>query len=391
MNHPANGRVTAGRLALALAIANLRYWLTVAPRVRRELRRWQRHADAIPDHTLRAHALGKLTDAGSHAQITATLATLAPLRRRAHVITAIVAFEVIYDYLDAVSEQPVPDPLRNGRQLYLALRFALADDDAQVNFYRHHPQRDDGGYLAALAATCRAAFLTLPAAAAVAPVALRIAACCGEAQTRSHAVAREGSGQLLRWAASQARASGLTDSEVAAAFAASVLTVHALIAAAAEARTTRADATGIASAYLPVCALTTLLDSLVNRDRDRASGSHSYLAYYPDDDIAAERLGALAEHALAGARSLRHASHHAMAVTGTAAYYLSTWEAGSAGTPPAARRLTAELRPLIAPILLLFRLWRRLRERSAATRSAHMLQRLCEVTGRSPSAPVRPQ
>ena len=372
MNHPANGRVTAGRMTLALALANLRYWLTVSRRVRRELQRWQRHAHAIPDRLLRAHALGKLADAGAHAQITATLATLAPLRRRARVVTAIVAFEVIYDYLDAVSEQPVPDPLRNGRQLYRALGLALGGEDPQTDPYRHHPQCDDGGYLDALVATCRAAFLTLPAAAAVAPVAWRTAACCGEAQTRSHAVAREGTGQLMRWAARVGSGSGLTASEVAAGFAASVLTVHALIAAAADVRTTLEEARRIAVAYLPVCALTTLLDSLLDRTQDAVSGDHSYLGYYVDDSVAAERLCVVAGRALAGAGALRHAAHHAMAVSGTAAYYLSTWRAGSAETPLAAQRVTHELRPVITPILLLFRTWRLQRQRSADRRSARV-------------------
>ena len=373
MDHPANGRVTAGRMALALALANLRYWLTVAPRVRRELQRWQRRAGAIPDRALRAHAMGKLADAGAHAQITATLATLAPPRHRARVVTAIVAFEVIYDYLDAVSEQPAAHPLRNGHQLYLALRYALADSSVPADFYRYNPQHDDGGYLLSLAQTCRKAFQALPAATVVAPVAWRTASRCGMAQTRSHAVAHEGPGQLLRWAARYTDGSRLGEVEVAAGYAASVLTVHALIAASADPRTTHGEALRIAAAYLPVCTLTTLLDSLVDRRLDASAGSHSFLAYYPTDAVAAERLCEVADDALAGAQSLRHAAHHAMAVSGMAAYYLSTWPADD--RPPAALRLEERLQPLITPALLLFRTWRRMRERSAGGRSARSRSR----------------
>jgi tetraprenyl-beta-curcumene synthase len=391
MERPANGRVTLGRGVLALGVANARYWLTVAPRVRGELRRWRVRADAIADPVLRAHALGKLADAGAHAQVIATLATLAPPRERERVVVATVAFEVLYDYLDAVSEQPVADPLGNGRQLYRAFDAALARDASASDCYRRHPQRDDGGYVEALAAACREALHALPGAAAVVPVARRTAARCGEAQTRSHAVAGEGEAQLERWARDLTAWSGLTWPEVAAGAAASVLGVHALIAAAADPLTTRAEALRIDAAYLPICALATLLDSLVDRARDAASGSHAYISYYADDAVAAERMRVLARRAIDGAATLRHASHHAMSVSGTVAYYLSAPEARRGAARAATRSLTQELRPLILPILLLFRCWRlavELCERGAPGRPARMSQVRCAVIRRWLSALV---
>jgi tetraprenyl-beta-curcumene synthase len=389
MNRRATGRVTPGRAAVAATVAHARYWLTVAPLVRRELQRWHVHASAIPDATLRRHAVGKLAEAGVHCQVAATLATLAPLRERRRVVTAIVAFEVIYDYLDAVTEQLAAEPLRDGRQLYRALQLALLPTGRTSSWYRHHPQHDDGAYLDMLVVTCRTAFSRLPAARAVAWEALRTAVHCGEAQTRSHLVSRTGTAQLEQWASSCLYGSELTWWERAAGAAASVLTVHALIAAAAERGTTSGEAHRIAEAYLPTCALTTMLDSLVDQRHDDATGEHSYLAYYPGEAAAAERLSALARQALAGAMTLRRAPHHVVTVVGVVAYYLSAPEVGDEHGSLVARRLTDDLPPVLGPVLALFRLWRRLRGRSVARRAARDRRSCSPVTGRSPSAPVR--
>lgn len=346
-----------GSAALALAVANARYWLAVAPSVQRELRRWDERARAIPDPVLREHALAKLRDERFNAEVAATLATLAPRAARQRTIVAMVALQVIYDYLDAVSEQPVADPLGNGRCLYGAFATALGGTD-DGDRYRHSPQRDDGGYLDELAATCREAFATLPAAAAVGPTARRAAARCGEAQTRTHAIPQEGVAQLTAWATAEAEGTGLSWWEAAAGAAASVLTVHALIAAAADHRTTAAEAVRIEAAYLPISAITTLLDSLIDDERDRVEDGHSFLAYYPDSATAAARIGTVARDGAIAAWTLRCGPHHAMTVTGAAAYYLSAPGAASVDGRPVARRVVGELQPLIAPILLLFRVWR---------------------------------
>jgi len=372
MARQVSGRRLLAAAVVALVRANARFWPTVIPEVRRELRRWDRRARAIPDPALRAQALEKLEHERFNTEVAATLATLvAPMRRR-DAVTAIVALEVMYDYLDGLTEQPAPDPLADGRQLYRAFADALAPVGPPVDHYRDHPLRDDGGYLAALVETCRGSLWSLPSAPVVAPVVQCVLDRCGEAQTRTHAVARLGVEQLRAWAESQPEAAMLCWSEVAAGAAASVLAAHALIALAGDPATTAADAEAVAGAYLSTCALTTLLDSLIDADADAASGGHAYLSYYRDDAEAAERLGTLARGAVAAAGELPRAAHHLMTVGGAVAFYLSAPGAGS----ERARRLTApmadELRPLLAPPLAIFACWRRVkhRRRRASWRTA---------------------
>jgi len=372
----------------ALMGANARFWPLVLPDVRRELRGWERRARAIPAGALRAQALAKLRGERFNAEVAATLATLAAPSRRHATVEAIVALEVMYDYLDGLGEQPVPDPLANGRELYAAFADAFAPAGPPRDHCRHQPRRDDGGYLAALALACRHGLWALPAAPAVAPVAAAVAARCGEAQTRTHATRRLGPGQLRRWAQAQPEttAGSLGWPEVAAGAAASVLAVHALIAAAADPSTTAADARRIAAAYLPTSALTTLLDSFVDADADRASGSHAFLAYYGSDAEVAERLGALARLAVAGARELPHAPHHLTTVAGAVAFYLSDPALDSAR----GRRLTAEmageLRPLLTPTLAIFRAWRRAKRFPRA--GAGVPAAPAEATARRAAAPA---
>ena len=123
---------------------------------------------------LRALALHTLQEEGFAAEVAATLATLTPRRHRTAAIRGIVALEVMYDYLDGLTEQPTPDPLANGRQLFKAFTDAL-DPSGQPDedYYRHHPCGSDGGYLQELAATVSEALACLPKAGALAPAMLR--------------------------------------------------------------------------------------------------------------------------------------------------------------------------------------------------------------------------
>jgi len=381
------GRIR-GTPAIALLRANARFWPTVLPDVRRELRRWDRRAAAIPDPALRAQALAKLRQERCNAEVAATLATLVPPPRRRRAVEAIVALQVMYDYLDGLTEQPSADPLAGARRLHRAFVDAFTLVGPRAGYYASGAgagaggsgNDDDGGYLAALVETCRHGLRALPAAPVIAPVARGVVTRCGEAQARTHAVAHAGVEQLRAWARAQPEARALQWHEVAAGAAASVLAAHALIALAGDARTTTAHAQAVADAYLATCALTTLLDSLIDADADAASGGHAYLAYYRDEAEAAARLRVLARTALAAAAELPGAPHHHMTVGGAVAFYLSAPAAGGARARRLTAPLIAELGPLLGPTLAVFALWRCARGRARPRRAREIgrtRRRLC--------------
>jgi tetraprenyl-beta-curcumene synthase len=345
---------------VALALANIRFWPTVAPLVGVQFKRWEQRAHMIEHPALQALALAKLREEKFNAEVAATLATLAPREHRGVVVEAIVAYEVMYDYLDGLTERPAVDPLRTGHDLYRAFTDAISLDAMPADDYyvSCHRQADDGGYLRDLVKVVRGALASLPSAGVVSETSERAATRCAEAQIRAHSVQRLGTAQLERWAVSEAAGTPLGWQTFLAGAASSVLAVHALIAAAADERTTSEQAAEIDTIYLSICALSTMLDSLVDYDRDLQAGQAGYIRYYEDRDLLVGDLAGAARRAVEHARPLRNGPHHAMTLVGVAAYYLSAPTAGGELAQPVAQRIRAELEPLFTPTFAVMRGWR---------------------------------
>jgi hypothetical protein len=377
-------RLTA-RAGGALVLANIRYWLHVAPVVRTELRRWREQAETIPDPALRALALHKLDEEHFTAEVAATLGTLAPRPYRRDAVQAIVALEIMYDYLDGLTEQPSHDPLRDGSQLFQAFLVALGQDGGGASdYYRYHASADDGGYLDELIAVTRAALARLPASATVAE-ALRGAAARGAAaQTRAHAVPRAGRAQLEQWASREAQASRVPWREFLAGAASSVAAVHALIAAACHETTSAEQAADTAAAYLSIAAVATMVDSLVDYEEDAANGTLAlgYMQYFGDRELAHE-LAASLRSAIALIQRIPNSGHHLMTLVGVVAYYTSEPGGKRNFARSAVSRLQHELGPLIWPTLAIMRTWR------LARRARHALERRSRPHCRQPPSVVR--
>ncbi len=345
------------RAAIALVLANIRYWPSVAPIVREQVKQWEQHAKDIPDETLRTLALEKIHSEHFNAEVAATLATLAPRAYRRTAIEAIVAYEVMYDYLDGLTELPTADPIRDGRQLFKAFTDAISPDaGTDSDYYRYHSS-DDDGYLATLAHTVRVALGKLPGALAVTAAAIASATRCAEAQTRVHA-AEQGAATLEEWASEQAEGTCLQWRAFIAGAAASVLAVHALIAAAADRRTTPEQATAIDNTYLSISAVSTMLDSLIDYKLDSTSGTPWYLKLYERPSQLGDELATVARGAKVKASALRHPGHHAMTIIGVVAYYTSAPAADDRFSRPLITRIQRELRPVITAALAVMHAWR---------------------------------
>jgi tetraprenyl-beta-curcumene synthase len=359
------GLSSSARAGSALVLANVRYWSTVAPLVRSQLARWEQAAGAISDPELRVLALGKLRDEHFNAQVAATLATLSPRAQRARVVEAIVALQILYDYLDVLSEQPAAaaDHERDGRELFAHLIDAVSVGPAGARKPFELSQNDDDDeYLGRLSRAVMLAIGRLPSAPAVAAVARGAAERCSEAQILHHEASRLGSRsgivELRDWAAAQASDTGLDWQAFLAGATASVLALHALIAAAADPLTTSENAAELDALYLSIGALS-MLDSLVDRAQDIATGQLSYVDLYDGPETMASGLANAARDGIARARGLPNGAHHAMTLVGVVGYYASAPTADDdAFARPAIARVKRELQPLITPTLALMRAWR---------------------------------
>jgi tetraprenyl-beta-curcumene synthase len=341
---PSEGIIGEGA---AVATSFVRYRGAILPRVHRELAGWRRAAKAIPDPVLREQAVTALDEKADNVEATAVFASLAPRRTRPTVIRASTALQVAVDYLDTLGEQPGPDPLRDGLLLHGALAAALEPGAASRDWYAHHPQREDGGYLDRLVTACREAATSLPAAAAILPLARRAIVRCGEGQSRTHATAEGSARELQRWASELSAPAGFEWWEVAAGASSSVA-AHALLALAADPEATPGQGELVDAAYFPsIGALTVLLDDLVDREADEAAGEHSYLRHFSSDAEAAARLETIAGLADRSVSPLPRSGRHRAILSGVLALYLSSPGAAAPGARAIRDRLLASSGPTV--------------------------------------------
>jgi tetraprenyl-beta-curcumene synthase len=164
----------------------------------------------------------------------------------------------------------------------------------------------------------------------------------------------------------------------AAAAGGSPLCVYALIAAAANPGLQPGEVEAIEDVYFPwIGGLHSLLDHLVDRAPDAASGQRNLLDYYSSPQVAVVRMQALAEQAVRASRALPRGRQHAIMLAGMAGYYLSDAEASAVGARATARGVREAIGGLLTPTLLVFKA-RRLAGQPAGVRESP----------RSPSQPA---
>jgi tetraprenyl-beta-curcumene synthase len=335
------------------ASAARRYWLGVFPAARSAQRRLLARAEAIPDPLLRADALASHRDKSSNSEGLAALAVLAPPAPRAELARSLVAYQLMLDYLDGLSERSTPDPLANGLCLHRAFEVALDPDAPHADYYAHAPASEDGGYLLELIETCRAPLRELPSYEAARGALLRQARLCCESQALNHALRFVAvDRQLDEWAARTAAQAGLEPGfewwELIAAAAASSLCVGALLALAATPGAGEADARRVEAAYFPwASGLNALLDSLVDLDEDPEGASH--LRRYRSHEHAAERLEAIASGARRRVAELPDGRLHEAILAAMGALYLTHEEAWRPGREPISLAVYGALGPLARP------------------------------------------
>jgi tetraprenyl-beta-curcumene synthase len=326
------------------------------PAVAREVSRWQKLTREIPDSPIRQDALNALQRKRGQTDGAAMFSIL-PSTRSPSLLRLLVAYQIIWDFLDSVHER-APDR-RNGNQLHLALLDALDPRRPISDYFRHHPWRDDGGYLLALVTTCRDNCVRLPSYEYVRPFALCEAMRAHVLPINHNRDPRSRDAALEKWAAREfpngheAHWFELTGAASAG------LTIFALLALACEPRCNETDITRLRSVYFPwISAVATMLDSYVDQVEDTASDDHIYISHYQTPEIATQHICLLIRRSMRRSRTLRDGHKHILIVSCMVAMYLSKDSARS----PAMRdttRLIADAGGSLTSILLpILRLWR---------------------------------
>ena len=136
----------------------------------------------------------------------------------------------------------------------------------------------------------------------------------------------------------------------------SSLAAFALFAAATDPRTGPAHAAAIDDAYFPwIGAVNSLLDSVVDRQEDDATGQHRLLDYYASPEQVAERLELITKQAMARARELQPRHGHALIVAAITSFYLSNPATQAPDLHALRCRLRKSVGGLNAPTMLVMR------------------------------------
>ncbi|HEY8395075.1 MAG TPA: tetraprenyl-beta-curcumene synthase family protein [Thermaerobacter sp.] len=367
------------------------YMGRVLPRVNRTLDGWRERACTIPDPELRRQALASIRTKRFHCEGGSVFAVAAPdTGTRQGLIRLIVALQTISDYLDNLCDRSLSRDPRDYRCLHQAMLDAVApapdsrpledrprqchpraDEPtralpleapahgatappgarpvagrpAATAYYRLHPHNDDGGYLAALVAECRAQVAALPGYGRVAGRVTELVSLYNDLQVYKHGPRETRLPRLEQWFV---RRGGRFHGELYwwefAAACGSTLGVFALFLEAAwQPRPAAADLNALLDAYFPwVCGLHILLDYFIDQAEDRAGGDLNLVSYYPSRDLLRDRLALFVREARRRVQALPRRSLHELVVAGLLGLYLSDPKIAAQGLQPVARQLLAE-------------------------------------------------
>jgi tetraprenyl-beta-curcumene synthase len=329
----------------------------VLPATAREVRAWRTMALTIPDRQIRIDALNALDRKRGHTDGAALFCILTRSREPA-LLRLLVAYEIMWDFLDSVNERGAARGQINGMQLHLALVDGLDPDRPISDYYSHHPWRNDGGYLESLVRTSREACALLPSYGSARPLLIQEAWRAQVLAVNHELDPAQRDITLRDWARKEWPYGHEASWYELTGAASASLTVHALLALSAEPYASPSTLARVHQAYGPwISAATTMLDSYVDQIEDAINGDHSYLAHYPTAEIATRRVGALITRSLEEAASLPDGERHVLIVACMAAMYLSKDSAWTA-LRPRTRQILATAGPLIRLLLPILRSWR---------------------------------
>jgi tetraprenyl-beta-curcumene synthase len=328
------------------------------PAVLRELGQWRSRAIEIPDQGIRQDALSALERKRGNTH-GAALFWVLPRARNLCLLRLLVTYQVMWDFLDCISESGAGAGQANGVQLHLALVDALDPSRPISDYYALHPWRQDGDYLRALVEVCRQCCRELPSFQKVRPVLLR-EAMRANVQAINHdldPLAREAG--LRKWVAreypnnNQATWFELTGAAGAG------LAIYALFALASEPECSDTDISRVYSAYFPwTSAVATMLDSFVDQVEDLANGDHCYVAYYQTPEQATDSIARLVRRCLHETHHLRNGEGHTLIAACMVAMYLSKDSARTEAMRAMTASLVAAGGQLTRFLLPILRLWR---------------------------------
>jgi tetraprenyl-beta-curcumene synthase len=324
----------------------------------REITRWRHIAGRIPEEQLRSDALDALSRKRGQSD-GAGLFSILPRSRNSSYLRLLVAYQVIWDYLDSINERGAHAGVANGQQLHLALFDALDPMGPRRDYYAHSPWHNDDGYLQALVDTCRECCARLPSYERVRGLVLRDAR-RAQVLALNHDVDPDRRDCSLReWSAGEFPDGHDASWWELTGAASAGLAAFALLALACEPAPTDSEIECTHAAYFPwVSAIACMLDSYADQAEDAVNGDHSYLAHYPTPDAAVTGICGLVRRCLHELHGLESSEKHLVIVCSMVALYLSKDSVRTDQTRPSRDQIANASGSLSRALVPVLRLWR---------------------------------
>ncbi|MHB8241950.1 MAG: DUF2600 family protein [Solirubrobacteraceae bacterium] len=328
------------------------------PRAISDLRAWRARALHIPDQSVRTGALVALDSKRGNTH-GAALFSVIPQRRSPALLRLLITYQVLWDFLDSLSETWPGLALDDTLHLHSALVDALTPANPLRDYLQPLASPDDGGYLASLVETCRECCRELPSFPSVAALLHEEAQRIGVQAINHAAEPSRIRAALQGWVEIEYPGRHEVAWFELAAAAGANIAIYALLALAAEDGCSVELIAATYSAYFPWAGtLATMLDSFVDQFDDARDGVHCYMAYYQSPNEAASRLSYLVRRCLSETHRLPDGERHTLVASSMVAMYLSR---GSALTPPlrvSSRELVRAGGSLTVALLPILRCWR---------------------------------
>ncbi len=321
------------------------------PQVKKELTHWTSFAEKIPDPELRLQALASIKAKQFHALGGAVYSLYPGVPDSENIVSFIVAFQTISDYLDNLCDRAGIEDEKSFRQLHLALSDAADPGENLHDYYRYYPYQNDLGYLGLLVRECRTQLSKSPALRLIIPSLKHQIELYTDLQSLKHLDQTVRENKLQRWALTyQEQYPDITWWEFSAATG-STLGIFLLAAAvavapfgaksgASEDSLSEAAILRMESAYFPwVDGLHILLDYFIDAQEDRTMGDLNFTGYYKNKRECQERLSLFIGESLNRSSGLPFPKFHQTVIIGLLAMYLSDPKALTGETREISRSL----------------------------------------------------
>jgi tetraprenyl-beta-curcumene synthase len=341
--------------SLGAAVARELLW--AEPIVRHELRRWRTRAADIPDEGLRRDAVSAIARKRQNVHGAALFCTLAH-RRSKVLLRLIVAYQVMWDFLDSADESAVKVSEANGLLLHAAMVDALEPARPMRDYYLYDAREGDAGYLCALVDECRQQCQGLRSFQRVQDFLVEEARRASVQALNHDPCPSSRVAKLQAWAEQQFPGKHEAEWFELSGAAAASLDIYALLALASNPDVADEEIASVHRTYSPwVSVLSTMLDSYVDTPEDVDTGHHRYIAYYPSRDVAIERMTEIMRRCLGEASALPRGEKHVVVIASMIAMYLAKDGARTSDSRLTTRTLLARSGSLPQVLLPVLRLW----------------------------------